>query len=162
MIMQVQIVPARKILRRNLKAMNADGFSFSVMVGIAETYLPAFVLARGLGEVNAALIATVPVLLGSVLQLLAPMVLQRLKSYRRFVVMTASIQASSMLVLMGMALMPHVPAWAVFIPATLYWAAGLSTGPAWNTWVEYLVPQKIRSGFLRVAVGCVISVSCWD
>jgi len=147
MIMQVQTVPRGKILRRNLKAMNADGFSFSVMVGIAETYLPAFVLARGLGEVNAALIATVPVLLGSVLQLLAPMALQRLKSYRRFVVMTASIQASSMLVLMTMALMPHVPAWAIFIPATLYWAAGLSTGPAWNTWVEYLVPQKIRSGF---------------
>ena len=147
MIMQAQIVPRRKTLRRNLKAMNADGFSFSVMVGIAETYLPAFVLARGLGEVNAALIATVPVMLGSVLQLLAPMALQRLKSYRRFVVLTASIQACSMLVLMGMALMSHVPAWAVFIPATLYWAAGLSVGPAWNTWVEYLVPQKIRSGF---------------
>lgn len=147
MIMLAQTVPRRKTLRRNLKAMNADGFSFSVMVGIAETYVPAFVLARGLGELNAALIATVPVLLGSILQLLAPMALQRLKSYRRFVVTTASIQASSMLILMFMALMPHVPAWAVFVPATLYWAAGLSTGPAWNTWVEYLVPQKIRSGF---------------
>lgn len=147
MIMQAQSVPRRKTLRRNLKAINADGFSFSVMVGIAETYLPAFVLARGLGEVNAALIATVPVMLGSVLQLLAPLALQRLKSYRRFVVLTASIQACSMLVLMGMALMSHVPAWAIFIPATLYWAAGLSVGPAWNTWVEYLVPQKIRSGF---------------
>jgi len=147
MIMQAHSVPRRKTLHRNLKAMNADGFSFSVMVGIAETYLPAFVLARGLGQINAALIATVPVLLGSILQLLAPMLLQRLKSYRRFVVTTASLQACSMLVLMSMALMPHVPAWTVFIPATLYWAAGLSTGPAWNTWVEFLVPQKIRSGF---------------
>ncbi len=72
MIMQAQCVPRRKTLRRNLKAMNADGFSFSVMVGIAETYLPAFVLARGLGEVNAALIATVPVMLGSILQLPHP------------------------------------------------------------------------------------------
>lgn len=147
MIMQAQSVHRRKTLHRNLKAMNADGFSFSVMVGIAETYLPAFVLARGLGQFNAALIATVPVLLGSILQLFAPMLLQRLKSYRRFVVATASLQACSMLVLMSMALMTHVPAWAVFIPATLYWAAGLSTGPAWNTWVEYLVPEKIRSGF---------------
>jgi len=159
MIMLAQTVPRRKTLRRNLKAMNADGFSFSVMVGIAETYVPAFVLARGLGELNAALIATVPVLLGSILQLLAPMALQRLKSYRRFVVMTASIQASSMLVLMCMALMPHVPAWAVFVPATLYWAAGLSTGPAWNTWVEYLVPQKIRSGFFaRRSLMCHVGV----
>lgn len=147
MIMQAPNIPRRKALRRNLKAMNADGFSFSVMVGIAETYLPAFVLARGLGELPAAMIATVPVLLGSVLQLFAPFILQRLRSYRRFVVTTATLQACSMLMLMGMALMRHVPAWAVFVPATLYWAAGLATGPAWNTWAEQLVPQKIRSGF---------------
>lgn len=42
------------VLRRNLRAMNADGFSFSVMVGIAETYLPAFMLSRGFGEFAAA------------------------------------------------------------------------------------------------------------
>ncbi len=147
MIMQARTVPRRKTLRRNLKAMNADGFSFSVMVGIAETYLPAFVLARGMGDLTAAMIATVPVLLGSILQLLAPFALQRLRSYRRFVVTTASLQACSMLMLMGMAFMDNVPAWAVFVPATLYWAAGLATGPAWNTWAEQLVPQKIRSGF---------------
>jgi MFS family permease len=147
MIMQARTVPRRKTLRRNLKAMNADGFSFSVMVGIAETYLPAFVLARGLGDLTAAMVATVPVLLGSVLQLFAPFLLQKLQSYRRFVVITATLQACSMLMLMGMAFMTYVPAWAIFVPATLYWAAGLATGPAWNTWVEQLVPQKIRSGF---------------
>jgi len=147
MIMQARTVPRRKTLRRNLRAMNADGFSFSVMVGIAETYLPAFVLARGLGELPAAMIATVPVLLGSLLQLFAPFVLQRLQSYRRFVVTTATLQACSMLMLMGMVFVQHLPAWAVFVPATLYWAAGLATGPAWNTWAEQLVPQRIRSGF---------------
>lgn len=147
MIMQARTVPRRRTLRRNLKAMNADGFSFSVMVGIAETYLPAFMLARGLGDLNAAMIATVPVMLGSILQLLAPFGLKRLGSYRRFVVTTASMQACSMLMLMGMAFVRDLPAWAVFVPATLYWAAGLATGPAWNTWAEQLVPQKIRSGF---------------
>ncbi|MCA9064559.1 MAG: MFS transporter, partial [Planctomycetaceae bacterium] len=137
----------RHELRRNLFAMNADGFCFSVMVGIGETYLPAFVLARGMGELTAALIATVPMLLGSLLQLAAPLILQRVRSYRLFVVGSASLQASSLLVLMLMALADHVPAWAVFIPATVYWAAGLATGPAWNTWVEQLVPHRIRSGF---------------
>ena len=147
MIMQARTIPRRKTLRRNLRAMNADGFSFSVMVGIAESYLPAFVLARGLGDLTAAMVATVPVLLGSILQLFAPFLLQKLGSYRRFVVTTATIQACSMLMLMGMSFMQHLPAWLVFVPATLYWAAGLATGPAWNTWVEQLVPQRIRSGF---------------
>ena len=112
MIMQTRTVSRRKALRRNLNAMNADGFSFSVMVGIAETYLPAFMLARGLGDLNAAMIATVPVLLGSVLQLFAPFLLQRLKSYRRFVVTTASIQACSMLMLMAMSFMENPSALA--------------------------------------------------
>lgn len=135
------------VLRRNLRAMNADGFSFSVMVGIAETYLPAFMLSRGFGEFAAALIATLPVLLGSLLQLGAPALLQRLGSYRRFVVTTAALQALSVFALMWLALYPGLRAWMVFVPATIYWAAGLSTGPAWNLWVEQLVPVRIRSGF---------------
>ncbi len=135
------------VLRRNLRAMNADGFSFSVMVGIAETYLPAFMLSRGFGEFAAALIATLPVLLGSLLQLGAPALLHRLGSYRRFVVITASLQALSVFMLMLLAFYPELRAWMVFIPATTYWAAGLSTGPAWNLWAEQLVPTRIRSGF---------------
>ncbi|MFM7055565.1 MAG: MFS transporter [Planctomycetota bacterium] len=135
------------VLRRNLRAMNADGFSFSVMVGIAETYLPAFVLSRGFGEFAAALIATLPVLLGSLLQLWAPILLQHLGSYRRFVVITASLQSFSVFLLMLLAFYPGLQAWMVFVPATTYWAAGLSTGPAWNLWAEQLVPARIRSGF---------------
>jgi predicted MFS family arabinose efflux permease len=135
------------VLRGNLRAMNADGFSFSVMVGIAETYLPAFMLSRGFGEFAAALIATLPVLLGSLLQLGAPWLLGCLGSYRRFVVTTAALQALSVLGLVFLALYPGLRAWMVFLPATTYWAAGLATGPAWNLWAEQLVPARIRSGF---------------
>lgn len=135
------------ILRRNLRSMNADGFSFSVMVGVAETYLPAFMLSQGFGELAAALIATLPVLLGSLLQLASPWMLRRLGSYRRFVVTTATLQSLSVLGLMVLAIYPGLRAWMVFVPATIYWAAGLATGPAWNLWVEQLVPARIRSGF---------------
>ncbi len=117
------------------------------MVGIAETYLPAFMLARGFGELSAALIATLPVLLGSLLQLCAPLLLVWLGAYRRFVVSVAALQAGSVLVLSGLALAGDVRPWMVFIPATIYWAAGLAAGPAWNIWVEQLVPARIRGGF---------------
>ena len=149
MIMQANPVPAhrRKVLRRNLAAMNADGFSFSVMVGLGETYLPAFVLSRNMGDLVVALIATVPILLGSILQLAAPAILHRVQSYRRFAVGAAILQSISLLVLVGMALTENVPAWSVFLPATLYWASGLSVGPAWNTWAEQIVPRRIRPGF---------------
>jgi MFS family permease len=147
MTRSVDFLRRRSALRRNLKAINADGFSFSIMVGIAETYLPAFMLARGFGELSAALIAALPVLLGSLLQLAAPWLLARLGAYRRFVVTVAALQATSVLVLTGLALAENVRPWMVFVPATLYWAAGLAAGPAWNLWVEQLVPSRIRGGF---------------
>src|ERR1700677_4597952 len=64
--------PARSTLRRNLCSSTGDGVTFSLMVGLGETYLPAFVLALGLGDVAAGLITTVPLAAGAVLQLVSP------------------------------------------------------------------------------------------
>ena len=111
MTISADFLRRRRALRRNLKAINADGFSFSIMVGIAETYLPAFMLARGFGELSAALIATLPVLLGSLLQLCAPLLLVWLGAYRRFVVTVAALQAGSVLVLSGLAIAGDVRPW---------------------------------------------------
>src|SRR5262245_65440759 len=78
--------------RRDLSAITADGVSFSVMVGLGETYIPAFVLASGLGEVAAGLIATLPPLAGAVFQLVTPFAVRQLGSYRRWVVACAALQ----------------------------------------------------------------------
>ena len=78
---------------RDLAAITADGVSFSVMVGLGETYIPAFVLAAGLGEVAAGLIATLPPLAGAVFQLVTPFAVRHLHSYRRWVVACAALQA---------------------------------------------------------------------
>ena len=56
------------------------------MVGIGETYLPAFALAAGMGEIASGLVATVPLLIGSMLQLAAPWALLRCGSFRRWIV----------------------------------------------------------------------------
>ncbi len=140
--------------------MMADGASFSLMVGIGETYVPAFALALGLGDVAVGLIATVPMLAGGLLQLASPWAVRRLGSHRRWVVACASFQAASLLLLLALALARDLPAGLVFLPATLYWAAGLATGPAWNAWVERLVPAGLRATFFarrtRVSHVCVL------
>jgi MFS family permease len=149
-----------KTLQRDLRAILADGAAYSVMVGIGESYVPAFALALGLGEVAAGLIATVPMLAGGVLQLASPWAVRSLGSHRRWVVTCASCQALSLLLLLGMALARGLPAWLVFVPATLYWGAGLATGPAWNAWVERLVPGSMRATFFaqrtKVSHVCVL------
>ncbi len=117
------------------------------MVGAGETFVPAFVLALGMGEVLAGLMATVPMLTGAVLQLASPWAVTRLGSRRRWVVTCAACQAASLLLLPLCAQFNGRAAWLVFAAATLYWAAGLATGPAWNAWMETLVPSPLRARF---------------
>ena len=130
--------------------MLADGFFFSLMVGIGETYLPAFMLAvsaPGIAEIAAGLITSVPLLAGAGLQLLSPRAVRWFGSHRRWVVLCATIQAASFLPLCAGALAGRIPTTAVFCIAALYWGFGMSTGPAWNTWAETIVPRRLRTSY---------------
>src|SRR5260221_2970948 len=62
----------RRSLRKNLRNSVSDGAAFSVMVGIGETYFPAFVLALGMAEIAAGLVASIPLLVGAVQQMVSP------------------------------------------------------------------------------------------
>jgi MFS family permease len=148
-------------LRKNLLAIMSDGAAFSVMVGVGETYLPAFVLALGMSQVAAGLTASVPMLAGAVLQLVSPRAVRLLGSHRRWVVLCAAVQAGSFLPLVAAALAGSIPLAGVLVVATVYWGAGLGTGPAWNTWVSGLVPPPIRVNFFarrtRVSQAAVLA-----
>src|SRR6516165_9799517 len=137
----------RRLLRKNLRNSLSDGAAFSVMVGIGETYFPAFVLALGMGEIAAGLVASVPLLVGAVLQLVSPAAVAWLGSNRRWVVACVVIQAASFVPLVAAGLWGHMPVIGVFAAVSLYWAAGLGAGPAWNTWMETVVPFRVRAPF---------------
>src|SRR6516164_11207901 len=81
----------RRSLRKNLRNSVSDGAAFSVMVGIGETYFPAFVLALGMGEIAAGLVASVPLLVGAVLQMISPAAVAWLGSNRRWVIASVSV-----------------------------------------------------------------------
>jgi MFS family permease len=134
-------------MHADLRRVFADAIAFSVMVGAGETYLAAFVLALGMGEVNAGLIAAVPMLAGGAIQLVSPWAVRVLRSHRRWVVACATVQACAFIPLVTAGLMGRMPVWAMYLAASVYWGAGLATGPAWNTWVSTLVPRAIRANY---------------
>lgn len=140
----------RRLLRKNLRASVADGAAFSVMVGIGETYFPAFVLALGLGEIASGLVASVPLLIGAMLQLISPLAVTWLGSNRRWVITCVWLQALSFVPLAIGALAGRMSAVAVFAAVSLYWGAGLGAGPAWNTWMETVVPFRVRAPFFAM------------
>ncbi|MCC6409316.1 MAG: MFS transporter [Planctomycetes bacterium] len=136
-----------KDLRGNLRKSWIDGASYMLMVGLGEHYLPAFVLAIGLGDVFSGWVATVPMLAGALIQLATPHLAEKVGSLRRWVVWTAALQAAVFVPLAWVALRGGAPAWVVFLLATAYWATGLATGPAWITWISTLVPKLVRARY---------------
>jgi MFS family permease len=137
----------RTDVRKDLRTIFVEGVAFSVMVGIGETYLPAFVLALGMGEVASGLIATVPLVAGGVLQLITPLGVRWVGSYRRWAVLCAALQALVFAPLVVGAAVGRIPGFVVFLLATLYWASGMAIGPAWNIWVEQLIPPAVRTRY---------------
>jgi MFS family permease len=134
--------------RRNLRISVADGLACSIMIGIGETYLPAFALALGTGQVLAGLIASVPIFAGAMLQLISPAAIRWLGSNRRWVIGCVTVQAISFLPMLAAALVGHISTALLFLLAAVYWASGMASTPAWNHWIDTLVPQRIRARYM--------------
>ena len=87
----------RTALRRDLRASLLDGTAFGGMVGFGETYLPAFALAVGLGEMVAGAVSSLPLIAGGLMQLVSPTAVRLLRSHRSWVVLCASVQSLTFL-----------------------------------------------------------------
>lgn len=134
-------------LRHNMRVSTADATSFGMMVGVGETYLPAFALAIGLGEVTAGLVGSLPLFIGGILQAVSPWILQRGVSEKVWVVGASILQACAFVPLMIAAMAGQMSGWGLMLCASMYWAGGLAGGPAWNSWIDKLIPRPVRANF---------------
>lgn len=141
----LQTILPRGALRRDLWVTTADAAAYSVMVGCGETYLPAFTLALGFGPVAAGLMASVPILVGALVQLVTPYAVARLGSNRVWVIGCTALQAASFVPLIWWGLRGSAALWQLLLAASVYWAAGMAGAPAWNAWMGRLVPRHVRT-----------------
>lgn len=137
-------VPVDRSLRLSL----VDAFLYALMVGIGETYLPAFALSVGLGEAAAGILTSLPLICGALLQLLTPKALQRIGSHKIWVVLAVAGQSLAFLPLIYFSWSEANPNfWILLIILTLYWGAGFSATPAWTYWMGHLVPEDISQRY---------------
>lgn len=134
-------------LRWNLAVSTSEAGAYGAMVGLGETYMPAFALALGMGEVTAGLVVSIPLLLGGILQTISLKAIPWIGSYKRWIVLSAAVQCISLIPLVIAALVGTLSPLALFFVASIYWAGGLAAGPAWNTWIGHIVPRTLRSRF---------------
>lgn len=117
------------------------------MVGTGETFFAAFALSIGLGEVAAGLVASLPLLAGGLLQLISPRAVLLVGSEKRWVVGCAALQSLTFIPLVVAAAYGSISLGALLLVASLYWACGLASGPAWNTWMQSVVPSRVRANY---------------
>lgn len=134
---------------RNLRLSIYDGAFYSFMVGIGETYISAYMIAKGYSTVASSLISTVPLLLGGLLQLLSPHFIHKMGSYKKWVTKTSLLQGLSFLIL-ALTANTQLSVYWIFAIVSIYWAGGMSTGPAWNSWMTELVPASIQVKYFSI------------
>jgi MFS family permease len=134
-------------LRSDLRHCTGDGVTHAFMVGLGETNFPLFALALGKTQATAGLVATIPQLIGALLQLCAPWGVEKIGSPRKWIMLCATIQCVSFAPMVVAALMGVMPTWLLFAVASVYWAVNLGAAPAWNTWIGALIPKRIRSHY---------------
>lgn len=143
--------PAPRTLRTDLRCSTIDGTFYMIMVGLAETFFPLFVLRLYDSASASGLVITLPILIAAVGQLAARRLLLRLGSYRRFLVIGASLQCAACLPLAAIALAGawgHVaPGTVTFLAAAAYYAGAIVAGPVWTTWLSSVVPAPLRARY---------------
>lgn len=131
-----------------------EGGTFCVMAGAALESLPAFVLATSKSALASGQIGTIPMFIGAVVQNLAPAALRWVGSVRIWSMALATLQGLVLLALAFGSTFGQLPLWSIFALVSLYWAAAWSVGPAWNTWMDSIVPARLRATYFsrRTAV----------
>ena len=134
----------------------------AVMVGTAESYLGAFAVDLGHGDTALSMLATLPLLLFAVVQLLAAPIVQRFGSRRLATVSGATLQGLSLFWLMHIAITKN-PSFLVLLTAkALFWTSGGIIAPIWNAWIGALTRGVDREHFFAVrslAIHCVLLIA---
>src|SRR5690606_28482149 len=121
-----------------------------LMVGMGETYLAAYALAVGYGEIFSGLVTVIPILAGALIQGASTYLYRFVSSQQRWVIASALVQALSLFILASIAYFNIEGIWLLFAVTSLFWAAGMSAGPPWNSLMGSVVPAKVRIHFFTL------------
>ena len=135
---------------RTLKASINEGMCHAAMLGSGETYLNPFAVFLNGSSFQIGLLASLPLLVGSIMQIAGVWLTENMPSRLKIVSVLASVQA---LVWIPIALVPFIftehplNVNALIFFAVVYQVAGSMTSPAWNSLIGDSVPIEYRGNY---------------
>jgi MFS family permease len=134
-------------IRSALRYSVMDGVANAVMLGVGESYILAYAILMSATDLQISIIATLPILIASIMQLYSIKLMHKMQSRKKIVMLFASIQALTWIPIAVLYNLNNgqIPSLVFFV--TLYWAFGLTSSPVWTSWMGDLVPEKHRGRF---------------
>lgn len=133
-----------KSLRHSIK----DGVSFALMTGSSETYFSAFAIFLKASSQQVALLASLPPLLASFVQVLAVFIGQRTGARKNIVIVGAIVQ---LFALAFIALLPQIFQGDLFpylLGFVIIYFVGPNLGsPLWGSLMGAIIPENVRGKF---------------
>lgn len=148
------------VTNRSLQHSLRDGAAFAAMTGVGETYLSAFALFLKATTPQIALLASVPPMLASLVQLLSVWI-GRATGHRKAIVLAgASIQACAWLPILALPLLFTDYAVPLLIASVvLYYGGAHLAVPQWSSMMGDIVPPRRRGRFFGVRTRLVTAVT---
>jgi MFS family permease len=147
-----------------LKSSVNDGMANAAMLGFGETYLSAFAIFLNGTSFQIGMLASLPLLVGSIFQTLGVWLIEKFQSRKKIMLYAATLQA---LIWLPIAFLPFIfrescgVSILVFL-AVLYQTMGSLTAPAWNSLMGDLVPVETRGsyfGYRNKQIGIVTLIT---
>jgi MFS family permease len=147
---------------RALRISQVDGCLHALMLGVSESYFGAMAVELGHRDTALGFLLTVPMLFGSVAQLLAGPLTALLGARKRLVVAGAGLQTLTMFGMYVIASHP-VRAFAPLLAMEcLYFLCAMIVGPPWGSWMASVTEGRNRERYFAhrgafVQVGLLIA-----
>lgn len=134
------------MLRKNLRFSIIEGSWFALMFGLGENYLSAMAVFLGFSALQISILNSLPQLIGAFIQLGTDAITKLFKSTKSFVV-NLSILQSILWVVLIIIINASTSYYPILIWSIVYYSVSSIIGPAWISWMGYLVPLRIRSNY---------------
>ena len=134
------------MLRKNLKYSIIEGSFFALMFGLGENYLSALGVFLGYSALQISVLSSFPQLIAAFAQLGTNYLANLFKSVKRVAVTLAVFQSLLWAVLVYIINITD-NYFVVLLWATIYFAITSIIGPAWISWIGYLVPIRLRPNY---------------
>jgi MFS family permease len=137
-----------RVIERSLRHSLKDATAFAAMTGVGETYLSAFALYLKASTQQIGLLASLPPLLGSLMQLCSAWAGHLTGRRKRIILMGASLQALAWLPILILPLLFPEHALPLLTGAVvLYYAGANFAAPQWSSLMGDLVPPRRRGRY---------------